>query len=46
VALLALARAHFHGLSDLFAATRGEWQRDRERLGRASADPAHQSDAP
>jgi uncharacterized membrane protein YqjE len=38
--LLALARAYFRGLTDLFAATRGEWQRDRERLWRAPVDPA------
>ncbi|MDR0457585.1 MAG: phage holin family protein [Burkholderiaceae bacterium] len=46
--LLMLARACLRGLANLFAATRGEWQHDRERLGmeRASADPARTEGAP
>jgi uncharacterized membrane protein YqjE len=44
--LLALARAHLKKLADLFAATRGEWQRDRERLWRAPADPTRKGNMP
>jgi uncharacterized membrane protein YqjE len=44
--LLALARMHLKGLADLFAATRNEWQCDRERLWRAPADPPHKGNAP
>jgi uncharacterized membrane protein YqjE len=44
--LLALVRARLRGFADLFAATRGEWQRDRERLSGPPADPARNNNRP
>ena len=44
--LLALTRAGLKGLACLFAASRGEWQRDRERLRSASAGPEPKDNAP
>ncbi|MDR2992170.1 MAG: phage holin family protein [Burkholderiaceae bacterium] len=44
--LLALARARLRGLADMFAATRREWQRDRERLWRAPAKSARKGNTP
>jgi len=44
--LLLLARTYFRGLTDLFAATRGEWQRDRDRLLRTPPNPAQKGGTP
>lgn len=43
--LLAQARAYSRRLADLFAATRGEWQRDREHLWRVPIDPVRKGQA-